>query len=188
MEVPRLRVQLEPAYATVIATRDPSCICNLYHSSQQCWILNPLSKARDWTCNLMVPSQIHSSLSHVGNSYVFLNKHKISFTSLWDTGLGLGILPSSKEMDSPSFYVSSLAKKIQSSFSLWNSHLYPPNILTLKMTFGTTHTMPRDYHMQSNNNKSLEVIEYLELHNFNTNFCTTFRVIFLCPSVTSNCV
>ena len=25
---------------------------NLHHSSQQCWILNPLSEARDQTCNL----------------------------------------------------------------------------------------------------------------------------------------
>ena len=32
-------------------------VCNLYHSSQQCWILNPLSEARDCTCNLMVPSR-----------------------------------------------------------------------------------------------------------------------------------
>ena len=30
----------------------------LHHSSQQRQILNPLSKARDRTCNLMVPSQI----------------------------------------------------------------------------------------------------------------------------------
>ena len=32
---------------------------NLHHSSQQCWILNPLSKARDRTLNLMVSSWIH---------------------------------------------------------------------------------------------------------------------------------
>ena len=32
---------------------------DLHHSSQQLWILNPLSKARDRTCNIMVPSQIH---------------------------------------------------------------------------------------------------------------------------------
>ena len=32
---------------------------NLHHSSWQCWILNLLSEARDRTCNLMVPSQIH---------------------------------------------------------------------------------------------------------------------------------
>jgi len=37
---------------------DPSYICNLHYSSPQCRILNLLSKARDQTCNLMVPSQI----------------------------------------------------------------------------------------------------------------------------------
>ena len=31
----------------------------LYHSSQQCRILNPLSEARDRSHNLMVPSWIH---------------------------------------------------------------------------------------------------------------------------------
>ena len=35
------------------------CVCNLHHSSQQCWILNLLSKARDRTHNLMVLSWIH---------------------------------------------------------------------------------------------------------------------------------
>ena len=52
MEVPRLGVQLElylPAYATAIATLDLSHLYNLYHSSQQHLILNPLSEARDWT-------------------------------------------------------------------------------------------------------------------------------------------
>ena len=39
--------------------QDPSLICNLYHSSQQRWILNPLSKARDWTYILMDTSQVH---------------------------------------------------------------------------------------------------------------------------------
>ena len=50
MEVPRLGVQLElqpPAYATAIATKDPSRVCDLHHSSWQHWILNPLSEARD---------------------------------------------------------------------------------------------------------------------------------------------
>ena len=39
-----LELQL-PVYTT--ATWDPSCVCDLYHSSHQCWILNPLSEARD---------------------------------------------------------------------------------------------------------------------------------------------
>ena len=34
-------------------------ICDLHHSSQQRRILNLLSKARDRTYNLMVPSPIH---------------------------------------------------------------------------------------------------------------------------------
>ena len=62
MEVPRLGAESElllPAYTTATATPDPSLVCDLYHSSQQHWILNPLSKAKDRTCNLMVPSQIH---------------------------------------------------------------------------------------------------------------------------------
>ena len=61
MEVPRLGHESElqlPTYAKATATRDPSCICNLHHGSRQHWILNPLSEARDWTRNLMVPSRI----------------------------------------------------------------------------------------------------------------------------------
>ena len=62
MEVPRLRVELElqlAAYITATETQDPSCICNLHHSSWQCWILNPLSEARDRTRILMDTNQIH---------------------------------------------------------------------------------------------------------------------------------
>jgi len=61
MEFPRLGAESELqllAYATATATQDPSQVCDLHHSSQQCQILNPLSKARDRTCNLMVPSRI----------------------------------------------------------------------------------------------------------------------------------
>ena len=36
-----------PAYTTATGTPDPRSICNLHCSSQQCWILNPLSEARD---------------------------------------------------------------------------------------------------------------------------------------------
>jgi len=35
------------AYATALATLDLSCLCDLCHNLQQCWILNPLSKATD---------------------------------------------------------------------------------------------------------------------------------------------
>ena len=51
MEVPRLGVKsaAAQAYTTVIATRDPSCTCDLHHSSRQHWIPDPLSKPRDQT-------------------------------------------------------------------------------------------------------------------------------------------
>ena len=67
MEVPRVRVQSELqllAYATDTATQDPSEVCDLHHSSQQYWILNPLSDASDQTCILMDTSQVHNPLSH----------------------------------------------------------------------------------------------------------------------------
>ena len=59
MEVPRLGIELELqllAYPT--ATRDPSHVCDLHHSSQQCQILYPLSEARDRTSILMNAGQI----------------------------------------------------------------------------------------------------------------------------------
>ena len=59
MEVPRLGVQLNlqlPAYAT--AMQDPSRVCDLYHSSRQRQILNPLREPRDQTHNFIVPSLI----------------------------------------------------------------------------------------------------------------------------------
>uniref|UniRef100_A0A8D0R123 Serine/threonine kinase 31 n=1 Tax=Sus scrofa TaxID=9823 RepID=A0A8D0R123_PIG len=74
MEVPRLGVESElqaPAYARATATRDPSHVCNLHHSSRQHRIVNPLSKGRDRACNLMSISRnkdimkIGSSLSEI---------------------------------------------------------------------------------------------------------------------------
>ena len=63
MEVPRPGVESELhllAYATVIATPDPSHICDLHHSSQQHHqILNSLSETRDRTHILMDSSQVH---------------------------------------------------------------------------------------------------------------------------------
>ena len=50
MEVPRLEVKSElqlPANTTATAMRDLSLVCDLYHSSQRCGILNPLSRAGD---------------------------------------------------------------------------------------------------------------------------------------------
>ena len=55
--VPLGELQLQ-ATVTATAMPDPSHICNLLHSSWPHQILNPLSEAREWTCNVMVPSQI----------------------------------------------------------------------------------------------------------------------------------
>ena len=58
------------AFAIVIATPDPSRVCNLCHSSRQCWILNPLIKTRDWTHNLMVPSRTRFRCTTMGTPMV----------------------------------------------------------------------------------------------------------------------
>ena len=74
MDVPRPEVESElhlPAYTTATAAPDLSCVCNLHHSSGQCWILNPLSEAEDRTLNLMVPFPLHRN----GNSYFFETTH-----------------------------------------------------------------------------------------------------------------
>ena len=52
MEVPRLRVESEPQLTGLhhsCSNPGSEGVCNLYHSSQQCQILNPLIKARDQT-------------------------------------------------------------------------------------------------------------------------------------------
>ena len=51
---------------------DPSCICNLHHSSRQHQILNPSREAKDHTCVLMDTSQIHYPLGHDRSSYLFV--------------------------------------------------------------------------------------------------------------------
>ena len=67
-EVPRQGVESELqllvyATATATATWDLSHVCNLYHSSWQCQILNPLSKGRDQTRIFIDISRIHFTVS-----------------------------------------------------------------------------------------------------------------------------
>ena len=45
--------------ATATATWDPRHVCDLHHSSWQCWIPNPPSEARDQTHILMDTSWVH---------------------------------------------------------------------------------------------------------------------------------
>ena len=71
MKVPRLGAETElqlPAYTTATAMRDLNQFCNLHHSSWQCWLLNPLSEARDRTSIFMDTSQVCNPLSHNRNS------------------------------------------------------------------------------------------------------------------------
>ena len=77
MEVPGLAVESElqlQAYTTVIAIAMPeqSHVCELHHSSWQRHILNPLSKAREQTCNLTVPSRIRFRCSIMGTPLLCL--------------------------------------------------------------------------------------------------------------------
>ena len=61
MEVPGLGVESElqlMVYTTATAALDLSCTCDLYHSTWQCWSLNPLSEARDRTGVLMDTSWV----------------------------------------------------------------------------------------------------------------------------------
>ena len=72
VEVPRLGVESElwpRASTTATATRDLGRVCDLHHSSQQCQMLNPLSKGRDPTCILMVPGRIHFHCASTGTPY-----------------------------------------------------------------------------------------------------------------------
>jgi len=75
MEIPRLQL---PAYTTATATQDPSHICNLYHSSWQHWILNPLNKTRDQNHIFMDASQVHYHWATMGTPLPMLLNLKLS--------------------------------------------------------------------------------------------------------------
>ena len=127
MEVPRPGVQLElqrPAYTTAMTTWDPSCICNLHHSSWKCRILNPLIEARDQTHVLMDTSRFCNPLSHNGNSLVFiLNSIFIidTYTCSWTSLLQLFFLASSQRSQEniPQSYFESKKKVLVEMWKEW---------------------------------------------------------------------
>ena len=87
MEVPRLGAKLELqllAYTTATAMPNPSCICKLHHSSWQCQILNPVSKARDQTHVLMDTSGVCYHSAKMGTPmicvFMFLSQVQMPFT------------------------------------------------------------------------------------------------------------
>uniref|UniRef100_A0A8D1CJ57 Uncharacterized protein n=1 Tax=Sus scrofa TaxID=9823 RepID=A0A8D1CJ57_PIG len=80
MEVARLGVKLELqllAYTTATTMKDPSLICDLHCSSQQCQILNPLGNARDQTC-ILIDTNKFPYQSHNGNSPVAFRSTQLS--------------------------------------------------------------------------------------------------------------
>ena len=123
-EVPRLGVESElqlPACTTATATRDPSCICNLHHSSQQCWILNPLSKARDQTYILTDASQIRFHWATMGTPQFCLFKIYLRYN----------------------FFSSSA---LVTFFQFWSVEYLLIFIYNLFMSWDFFFKSPRDYH------------------------------------------
>ena len=75
MEGPGLGVELElqlSTYTTAIVTQHLNHVCDLTPSPQQCWILNPLSKARARTRILMVTSQVRYRWATTGTPRLWL--------------------------------------------------------------------------------------------------------------------
>ena len=82
VEVPKLQVESELqllACSTASGTWNPSHVCNPHCSSQQCWILNPLSKTRNWMHILMDNSRVGNPLSYNDNS-----RFQCHFNFQWD--------------------------------------------------------------------------------------------------------
>ena len=92
-DVPWLGVQSElqlPAYATAIATPEPSHVCNLHHSSQQHQILNPLMEGRDQTHTLMIPSWICFCCAKTGTlCFVFFVEPHLRHVDIPNLGVSL---------------------------------------------------------------------------------------------------
>ena len=71
------------AYTTATEVQDPSHICDLCQSFQQCQILSPLSETKDQTRILMDTSWVLNLLSHNRNSkkILILSKNTLTETS-----------------------------------------------------------------------------------------------------------
>ena len=76
--------ELQPqAYPTATARWDPSCICDLCHTSWQHQILNPLSEARDWTCILMDTSLVRYHWATMGTPIFSFIKELLITICCW---------------------------------------------------------------------------------------------------------
>ena len=78
------------AYTTAPAMPDRSHVCDLYHSSPQRQILNPLREARDRTRILMDTSRVPNQLSHKRNCE--------PFPMMWNVG-GVVSVPQHQEAE-----------------------------------------------------------------------------------------
>ena len=94
IEVPRLEVEWElqlPACTT--ATQDRSHVCDLQHSSQQHQTLNPLRKARVWTCILMNATLVRFRWATMGTSCLHSTSKKEVFSErIWQSFINKGLL------------------------------------------------------------------------------------------------
>ena len=71
MEVPSLGTELEPQPQQ--SRIGVLSVTYIHHSSRQHWILNPLNKARDWTCILMDTRWVHSHWATMGAPPTFFS-------------------------------------------------------------------------------------------------------------------
>ena len=126
MEIPRLVVESElqlQAYATA-EMPGLSCICDLHQSTWQQQSLNPLSEARDWTGNLMVPGSICFCCTTTGNLTLLTCKyHCLRYIFFLSSHM---INKTHEDKDSLFTHISSLSI-VLSSFQ--NFFLFSPNFL-----------------------------------------------------------
>ena len=73
-----------PVYTTAAAMPDPSLVCSVPCSSQQCQILNPLSEARNPIRTLMDSSQVLNLLTTTGSPWQVIS---ISEMEGFETGV-----------------------------------------------------------------------------------------------------
>ena len=100
MEVPKLGVESElQLLATATAMQDPSHVCNLYHSSQQHQIPNPLSWAGYQVHILLDGSSGSLLLTHNGNPNSVLVKLALAIVnpSYFHRNLKVSLLISTKK-------------------------------------------------------------------------------------------
>ena len=76
-------------YIRATAMTDPSCVCELHHSSWQRRTPNPMSEARDGTWNLMVPGWIHFHRATMGTPLFSLDFTEILSRISWPRAFGV---------------------------------------------------------------------------------------------------